>query len=113
MFALKVTLQKILSIKVEEELEILVDSNMRGDRKLDQSMPTKLLTGSNISYSSKYMLKSPRRKMFFEFSLLSFPNNDSIMLFITLMTCWDGCLYDVRWLRTVNINLQIISWMIG
>ena len=113
MFALKVTLQKILSIKVEEELEILVGSNMRGDRKLDESMPTKLLTGSYVSYSSKYMLKSPRRKMFFEFSLLSFPNNDSIMFFITLMTCRDGCLYDVRWLRTVNINIQIISLMIG
>ena len=31
MFELKVTLQNILSIKVEEELEILVGSNMRGD----------------------------------------------------------------------------------
>ena len=36
MFELKVRLQKMLSIKVEEELEILVGSNMRGDRKLDE-----------------------------------------------------------------------------
>ena len=38
MFELKVTLQKMLSIKVEEELEIVVGSNMRGDIKLDQSV---------------------------------------------------------------------------
>ena len=36
MFELKVRLQKMLSIKVEEELEILVGSSMRGDRKLDE-----------------------------------------------------------------------------
>ena len=35
-FELKVTLQKMLLIKVEKELEILVGSNMRGDRKLDE-----------------------------------------------------------------------------
>ena len=38
MFELKVTLQKMLPIKVEEELEIVVGSNMRGDIKLDQSV---------------------------------------------------------------------------
>ena len=82
MFELKITLKKISSIKVEEELEILVSSNMRGDRKLDESVSTKLLTGSDVSYYSKSMLKSPRRKIFFEFSLLSFPNNDSIISFL-------------------------------
>ena len=53
MFELKVTLQKMLSIKVEEELEIFVGSNMRGDRKLDESVSTKLLTGSDVSYCTK------------------------------------------------------------
>ena len=82
MFELKVTLQKMLLIKVEEELEILVGSNMRGDTKLNESVSTKLFTGSDVSYYSKSMLKSPRRKIFFEFSLLSFPNNDSIISFL-------------------------------
>ena len=92
MFKLKVTLQKMLLIKVEEELEILVGSNMREDRKLDESVSTKLLTVSDVSYCSKSMLKSLKRKMFFEFSLLSFPNNDSIISFVKLFTCRDGCL---------------------
>ena len=78
--------------KVKEELEILVGSIMRGDRKLGESVSTKLLTGSYISYCSKSTLKSPRRKIFFEFSLLSFPNNNSIISFIKLFTCRDGCL---------------------
>ena len=77
MFELKVTLQKMLSIKVEEELEIIVVSNMIGDNKLDENVSTKLLTGSDVSYCSKSMLKSPRRKFFFVFSLSSFPNNGS------------------------------------
>ena len=79
----------MLPIKVEEEFEILVGSNMRGDRKLDESMSTKLMTGSDVSYCSKSMLKSPRRKIFFEFSLLSFSNNDSIISFVKLFTCRD------------------------
>ena len=54
----------MLSIKVEEKLEILVCSNMRGDRKLDESVSTKLLTTSDVSYRSKSMLKPPRRKIF-------------------------------------------------
>ena len=70
MFELKVTLQKMLAIKVEEEFEILVGSNMRG----------------------KSMLKSPRRKIFFEFSLLSFSNSGSIISFVKLFTCRDRCL---------------------
>ena len=92
MFELKVRLQKILSIKVGEELEILVGSNMTGDRKLDENVSTKLLAGSNVSYCSKSMLKSPRRKIFFEFSLLNLPKNDSIISFVKLFTCRDGCL---------------------
>ena len=51
-----VTLQKMLLIKVEEELEILFGSNKRGDRKLDESVSTKLLSGSDVSYCSKSML---------------------------------------------------------
>ena len=70
MFELKVTLQKMLAVKVEEEFEILVGSNMRG----------------------KSMLKSPRRKIFLEFSLLSFSNSDSIISFVKLFTCRDRCL---------------------
>ena len=62
MFELKVTLQKMLLIKVEGELEILVGSNMREVGKLDKSVSTKLLTVSDVSYCSKYMLKSPRKK---------------------------------------------------
>ena len=77
MFELKVTLQKMLSIKVEGGVEIMVGSNMRGDRKLDESVSTKLLTGSDVPYCSKSMLKSSRRKIFFEF-----PNNDSIISFV-------------------------------
>ena len=89
---MKVTLLKILSIKVEEELKILAGSNMRGDKKLDESVSTKLSTGSDISYWNKTMLKPPRRKIFFEFSLLSFPNNDCIISFVKLFACRDGCL---------------------
>ena len=74
----------MLSIKVKEELEILVGSNKRGDRKLDESVSTKLLRGSDVSYCSKSMLKSPRKIFFLELSLLSFPNNDSIILFVKL-----------------------------
>ena len=51
-----VTLQKMLLIKVEEELEILFGSNKRWDRKLDESVSAKLLSGSNVSYCSKSML---------------------------------------------------------
>ena len=82
----------MLSIKVEEELEIIVGSNMRGDKKLHESVSIKLFTGSDVSYCSKPMLKSPRTKTFFEFSLLSFSNNDSIISFVKLFTCRDGCL---------------------
>ena len=67
MFELKVTLQKMLSIKVKEELEILVGSNMRGDRKLNESVSTKLLTGSDVSYCSNSILNSPRRKISLKF----------------------------------------------
>ena len=68
---MKLTLQKMLLIKVEEELEILVGSNMREARKLGESVLTKLLIVSDVSYCSKSMLKSPKRKIFFEFSLLT------------------------------------------
>ena len=67
MFELKVTLQKILSIKIEEELEILVGSNMRGDRKLDESVSTKLLTGSDVSHCSKSMLNYREEKFYLSF----------------------------------------------
>ena len=90
MFELKVTLQKMLLIKVEGELEILVGSNMREVGKLDKSVSTKLLTVSDVSYCSKYMLKSPRKKNF-KFLLLSISNNDSI-IFVKLFTYRDGCL---------------------
>ena len=80
----------MLLIKVEGDLKIHVGSNMSGDRKLDESMSTKLLTGSDVSYCSKSVLKSPRRKIFFEFPLLSFSNNDSIISFVKLFTCRDG-----------------------
>ena len=40
----------MLSIEAEEELELLVVSNMKGDRKLDQSVSTKLLTGSDVLF---------------------------------------------------------------
>ena len=48
MFEVKVTLQKTLSIKVE--LKSLVDCNMRGDKKLDDSLSTKLLAGGDVSF---------------------------------------------------------------
>ena len=80
MFELKVTLQKMLSIKGEDELEILVGSTMRGDRKLDVSVSAKLLASSDVSYCSKSTLKSSRRKIFFEFCSLHFLKNDSLIL---------------------------------
>ena len=67
MFELKVTLQKMLSIKVEEESEILVGSNMRGDRKLDESVSTKLLTRSDVSYCSNSILNMPRKNISLKF----------------------------------------------
>lgn len=60
-------LEKVLSIKVEEKLEILVGINMREDVKLDESVSTKLLRVSYISNCSKSMLKSRRSKVSFEF----------------------------------------------
>ena len=48
----------MLLIKVEEELKILVG------RKLDENVLTKLLKGSDVSYCSRSMLKSPRKKNF-------------------------------------------------
>ena len=53
---------------MKEELEILVGSIMRGDRKLGESVSAKLLTGSDISYCSKSTLNHQEEK----FSL-SFP----------------------------------------
>ena len=88
----KVTLQKMLTIKVEEDLEILVGSIMREDRKLDDSVSINLLTGSNVSCFSRSMLKSPRTKIFFEFSLLIFSNNDGIISCVNLFICRDRCL---------------------
>ena len=84
MFELKVILQKMSSIKVEQKLEILVGSNIRGDRKLDESVSKKLLTGSDVSYCSNLCY-------FFEFSLLGFSNDDSIISFVKLFTCRNGC----------------------
>ena len=55
---------KVLSIKVEEEFEILAGSSMRGNIKLDKRLSTKLSTGSDISYCSKTMLKSNKKKNF-------------------------------------------------
>ena len=81
MFELNVTSQKMLLIKVEEELENPVGSNMRRNRKLDESVSAKLLIGSDVSYCSKSMLKLP-----------SFSNNDSIISFVKLFNCRDGCL---------------------
>ena len=89
---MKVTLQKLLSIAVEEELKILVSVNMSGDKKLDENMSTKILTGSYVLYFSRLTLKSPRRKIFFEFFLLSFSKNDYIISFVNLLICRDGCL---------------------
>ena len=58
----------MLSIKVEEELEILGGSNMRGDRKLDESVvSTKLLTGSDVSYCCKSMLNHQEEKFYLIF----------------------------------------------
>ena len=85
MFELKVILQKMSSIKVEQKLEILVGSNIRGDRKLGESVSKKLLTGSDVSYCSNLCYS-------FEFSLLGFSNDDSIISFVKLFTCRDGCL---------------------
>ena len=76
----------MLLIKVEEELKILVG------RKLDENVLTKLLKGSDVSYCSRSMLKSPRKKIFFEFSLLSFSNYNNIISFVKLFTCRGRCL---------------------
>ena len=81
----------MLLTKVKEELEILVGRNTRGDRKLGENVSTKLLAGSDVSYCSKSMLKSPRTKIFFEFSLLSYSNIDRIS-FVKLFMCRDLCL---------------------
>ena len=54
-------------MKVEEELEVFVGSNMRGERKLDDNVSTKLLTGSDVFYCSKSFLKLPRGRFFLSF----------------------------------------------
>ena len=53
MFEFNVTSQRMLSMKGEEELEILFGSNIRGNRKLDESVSTKLLTGSDVKITKK------------------------------------------------------------
>ena len=75
MFDLKVTLQQLISIKFEEELGFFIGSNMRGDRKLDENVSTEILTGSDVSYCSKSMLKPPRTKI-----SLSFPYKGSLTM---------------------------------
>ena len=69
---MKVKLQKMWSMKVEEELEVFVGSNMRGERKLDDNVSTKLLTGSDVFYCSKSILKSPGRRFFLSFPYWAF-----------------------------------------
>ena len=68
MFDLKVTLQQLIPIKFEEELEFFIGSNMRGDRKLDENVSIEILTDSDVSYCSKSMLKPPRTKISLSFS---------------------------------------------
>ena len=53
MFEFNVTSQRMLSMKGEEELEILFGSSIRGNRKLDESVSTKLLTGSDVKITKK------------------------------------------------------------
>ena len=64
MFELKVTLQKMLSIKIEEELEILVGSNMRGDRKLDESVLTKIIDRFRCFILQQIYVKITKKKKF-------------------------------------------------
>ena len=63
---------KVLSIKVEEELEILAGSSMRGNIKLDKRLSTKLSTGSDISYCSKTMLNQQEEKFSLSFPYWAF-----------------------------------------
>ena len=51
----------MLLIKGEEELEILVGSNMRGDKKLDENVSTKLLTGFILQ---QIYVKITKKKIF-------------------------------------------------
>ena len=93
MFAMKVTFQKILLIKVEEELEILVGSSMRGDGKFDENVSTKIIDKFRCFILQQIYVKITKKNFFiFEFSLLSFPNNGSVISFVKLFTCRDGCL---------------------
>ena len=56
----EVEFEKILSIKVDI-LEILVAKNVRGNKKLELKVSTKLFTESEISYFNKSTLKRRRR----------------------------------------------------
>ena len=64
MFELKVTSQKMLSIKAEEEFEILVGSNMRGDRKLDESVLTKIIDRFRCFILQQIYVKITKKKKF-------------------------------------------------
>ena len=103
----EVTLQKNLSIKVEEELEILAGSNMRGDTKLDGSVSPKSLTVLDVSYSSKFMYVKMAKKKKFLWGFLIELYNDSIKSFVKLFTCRGVNISknDGRWLSTKNSNL--------
>ena len=87
MFEVKVKLENMLSIKIEKEWKILVGTSIREDKELHQSLSTKSLTGSDILYCSRFIVKSPTRNIFFESSSLSFskkPRYSIIRKFINL-----------------------------
>ena len=54
----------MLSIKVEKELEILVGGKMRGDRKLDEKVSTKIIERFRCFILQQIYVKITKRKNF-------------------------------------------------
>ena len=76
-----------------DDLEILVGKNIRSYKKLELRVSVKLFTESEISYFSKPMLKSPRRKILLENSFCNFCGKGEIKPFLKSLIRSVGCLY--------------------
>ena len=71
-------------------MEILIDKNIRCNKKLELRVSIKLFTESKISYFNKSMLKSPKRKILLDDSFCNFSNKGEIKSFEKSSV---GCLY--------------------
>ena len=100
-FSKEVRFEKILLINV---LEILVDKNIRGNKKLEFKVSIKLFIESDVSYFNKSTLKCPRRKIILDYSLCNFSNKGEISSFVKSLIGSVGCSYMQPTILLVNFE---------